>query len=187
VTARAIERAAALVLAAALAGCGETVPHAPELARAAPAAPAVRGAPGEGEAAGTSRAGATVSPVATIARFATVYINWDAHDVAARLDALAAASIGQARSAMELAAAETRGDPTLARGGIANEGRVEAVAPRSGHPDQYVVVTLESTVASNTAAYEGLAPAWHLTVATVAADNEADSAGWVISGWQPES
>ena len=81
--------------------------------------------------------------------------------------ALAARSVGQARAAMTLAAAQTAGDYELREGGIANSGAVEAVAPLSGHAGEYVVVTRESTSASNTTAYQGLRPAWHLALATV--------------------
>ena len=76
---------------------------------------------------------------------------------------LASASIGQARSAMQLAAAQTAGDYELRRGGIANSGTVEAVAPLPASRNQYVVVTRESTTATADAAYQGLRPAWHVT------------------------
>ncbi len=123
-------------------------------------------------------------PVQAIRRFTTAYINWNAQTVAADMRALAAQSVGQARSAMQLAAAGTAGDYELQRGGVANQGTVEAVAPLAGRRDQYVVVTLEATTATNTTAYEGLLPAWHVTLATVA---EQAPGQWVLSGWQPES
>jgi hypothetical protein len=97
---------------------------------------------------------------------------------------LAAGSIGQARSAMALAAAQTANDYELRRGGIANAGTVEAVAPLPGRRDEYVVVTREQTTATNTTAYQGLRPAWHVAVAGVA---RVAGAGWVVSRWQPES
>jgi hypothetical protein len=187
--------AAALIVAAGLTGCGgdhggRSRAHpsggggsaAAKLAQAeatheypGPAPPA-QSAPGAG------------SPTAAIARFARAYINWTAADVAAKLAALARDSIGQARSEMTLASAAARGDPTLAQGGIANSGTVEAVASRIGHPGEYVVVTRESTAASATTSYQGLAPAWHLTVATVTdLALRGRTGGWVLSGWQPES
>jgi hypothetical protein len=119
-----------------------------------------------------------------IHQFATAYINWTARTVAADMRSLAARSIGQARSAMALAAAETAGDYELLRGGIANHGTVETVAPLPRHPDEYVVVTLESTTATNTTAYQGLRPAWHVALATV---TEQRPGSWVVSAWQPES
>ncbi len=94
------------------------------------------------------------------------YINWTAGSVARDMLVLAAASVGQARSATELAASETASDYELRRGGVANSGTVQAVAPLTGGSGRYVVVTLERTTATNTNAYAGLAPAWHVTVAT---------------------
>jgi hypothetical protein len=85
---------------------------------------------------------------------------------------------------MTLAAAETADDYELRRGGIANNGAVEAVSPLSGQRDQYVVVTRESTTATNTTAYQGLSPAWHVALATV---QQLPGGGWVLSGWQPEN
>jgi hypothetical protein len=116
--------------------------------------------------------------------FASAYINWTADTVAGDMRALAARSIGQARSLLELAAAQTASDYELQRGGIANSGTVEAVAPLpGGGPDRYVVVTRESTTATNTTAYQGLQPAWHVAPATVARVGGT----WAVSGWQPQS
>ena len=127
---------------------------------------------------------ASATAVVAIRRFATAYINWTAQSVSGDLHALAGASVGQARSAMALAAAGTAGDYELERGGIANHGTVETVAPLPGHRDRYVVVTLESTTATNTTAYRGLLPAWHVALATV---TEQTPGHWVLSDWQPES
>lgn len=129
-------------------------------------------------------ANAAVSAVAAIRSFVTAYINWNAQTVSADMQALAARSVGQARSELQLAAAQTAGDYELQRGGIANSGAVEAVVPFSGHRNQYLVVTLESTSATNTTLYEGLRPAWHVAIATV---REVSPGKWVLSGWQPES
>jgi hypothetical protein len=128
---------------------------------------------------------ALASPVAALAIYATVYINWNAADVAARLRALARASVGQARSAMILQAAEVASDPELRQAGIANHGRVEAIAPVIGAAaNSYVVVTREWTTAADSAAYQGLAPQWHVTLASVRRQGRD---GWVVSAWQPES
>lgn len=124
------------------------------------------------------------SAIAAARAFAEAYINWNAETVSADLQRLAARSIGQARSAMELAAAQTAGDYELHRGGIANSGSVQAVAPLIGQPNRYAVVTREVTTATATTAYQGLQPAWHVTVATVA---RLSSGAWVVSGWQPEN
>jgi hypothetical protein len=131
-----------------------------------------------------STTGGASTPVQAVWAFAQRYINWDSQTVAADMQSLAAQSIGQARSAVSLAAAKTAQDYELQRGGIANSGTVEAVAPLIGHAGQYVVVTREQTTATNTSAYQGLAPAWHLAVATV---TELVLGNWVVSGWRPES
>jgi hypothetical protein len=119
-----------------------------------------------------------------VAAFATAYINWDAQTVAQDMRALADRSVGQARAAMTLAAAQTAADYELQRGGISNHGTVEAVAPLPRHQNQYLVVTLESTSATNTTAYQGLRPAWHVALATV---TEQRAGQWVLSAWQPEN
>ncbi len=125
-----------------------------------------------------------VSAAQEISRFATIYINWTAQSVATQMAELALASVGQARSEMALAAAQTGRDSQLHEAGIANSGTVEAVAALPGQLDRYVVVTCESTSATDTTAYQGLAPAWHVTIATVL---ELAPRRWVVSGWQPES
>ncbi len=188
--ARAGASLAGALCAAALAGCGASSSAATATqAAAAGASPALadrlaqvarthelptpaprQSAPGES------------SPQLVISRFATIYINWNAQSVAPQMAELALASVGQARSQLALAAAQTERDLTIREGGIANSGTVEAVAPLPGLADQYVVVTRESTSATDTTAYQGLAPAWHVTIATVA---ELRPGRWVISGWQP--
>lgn len=124
------------------------------------------------------------SPAAAVRAFASRYINWDAGTVSGDMRALAADSIGQARAATQLAAAQTAGDYELRRGGIANTGTVEAVAPLAGEPNRYVVVTRELTTATATTAYQGLQPAWHVAIATV---TQVAPGRWVVSAWQPES
>jgi hypothetical protein len=126
---------------------------------------------------------AALTAVHAIRSFATAYINWTAQTVAGDMRSLTARCIGQARAAVALAAAETADDYELQRGGIANHGTVEAVAPLAQHPGQYVVVTLESTTATNTTAYQGLRPAWHVALATVSQQRPGQ---WVVSAWQPE-
>lgn len=128
--------------------------------------------------------GGSPSAAAAVTAFAAAYINWNARTVSTDLRALAARSVGQARSAMQLAAAQAASDYELRRGGIANQGTVEAVAPLRGSPDQFVVVTRELTSATATSAYQGLQPAWHIAVATV---TQLQSGEWVVTEWQPES
>ena len=124
------------------------------------------------------------TPAQAVRRFADAYINWTADGVGRDMRDLAAASIGQARSALQLAAAQTAGDYELKRGGIANSGTVEVVAALPATRNHYLVVTRESTTATNSSAYRGLLPAWHVAIATVAL---LPRRGYVVRGWQPES
>lgn len=128
--------------------------------------------------------GASATAVAAVLTFASAYINWDAGTVAADMRRLASRSVAQARAAMQLAAAEVTSDYELRRGGIANHGTVEAIAPLRAAPDRYVVVTRELTTAKATASYQGLQPAWHVAIATVTRQGQGR---WVVSGWQPEN
>jgi len=123
------------------------------------------------------------SPVQAVSVFALTYINWTAATVSVRLRALADVTVGQARSAMSLAATETDRDYELRRGGIANAGVVVVVAPVRGAANEYAVVTRELTTATNTSAYRGLAPTWHVSLATV---TRVTGGLWVLSNWQPE-
>jgi hypothetical protein len=85
---------------------------------------------------------------------------------------------------MSLAAAQAAGDYELQRGGVSNHGTVEAVAPLGGRRNQFVVVTRELTTATATDSYQGLRPAWHITVATA---TEVPDGRWAVSAWQPKS
>jgi hypothetical protein len=165
------------------AGCGAKHHHAPTTPSKLAQAEATHEYPSAPSPPETA-ADATSTAAQAIRAFATAYINWTAQTVAGDMASLAARSVGQARSAMTLAAAQTADDYELQRGGIANHGTVEAVAPLLGHRDQYAVVTLESTSATNTTAYQGLRPAWHVALATV---TEQEPGQWVVSGWQPEN
>ena len=180
-----MRRAAATMLCSMLvaAGCGATHREASATASKLVQAEATHEYPSPAPPRQTSSQTAPTA-IQAIHEFAAAYINWTAQTVAADMRSLAAQSIGQARSAMALAAAETAGDYELMRGGIANDGTVEAVSPLPGHENQYVVVTLESTTATNTSAYLGLRPAWHVALATV---TEQRTGAWVLSAWQPES
>ncbi len=144
-------------------------------------------APGDGsprnQGAGPS-SGFSPQAAEVVIAFADAYINWDSHTVSSDMQTLAAESIGQARSAMELAAGETARDYELQRGGIANSGQIEAVGPLTGSSDQWVVVTRERTTATASNAYQGLQPAWHVIVASAV---RLSSGRWVVSQWQPEN
>jgi hypothetical protein len=171
-------RTGALVLVcAALAGCGSTTADRVRQAQTTheyPSPPPPH----------QTTAGGSPDAIDAIRAFATTYINWTADTVSQQMRSLATESVGQARSAMQLAAGQTAGDYELQRGGIANSGSVEAIAPLYGHRAEYVVVTRELTSATNTDAYQGLRPAWHLALATVV---ELAGRRWVLSRWQPES
>jgi len=174
----------ALLCAVALAGCGASASHH---AKPAPSPIARAQADHEYRSAPTPRQRSDKTyptPSAAIAAFARGYINWTADSVTADMARLSAHSIGQARAATQLAAAQTAGDYELRRDGIANSGAVEAIASLAGRANQYVVVTREQTTATGTTAYQGLAPAWHVTIATV---SRAGAGAWVVSGWQPQS
>ncbi len=124
------------------------------------------------------------SPVEAVQVFTQWYINWTAATVATHMHILAQAAIGQARSAMTLAASSVAHDASLKLGGIANSGTVEGIAPLADHNDVYAVVTREQTRAANTSAYQGLRPSWHVTLVTV---TKVFGHLWAISGWQPEN
>jgi hypothetical protein len=127
-------------------------------------------------------AGGWRSPAQAVQEFATYYVNWDYRTVSLHLRALSEVSVSQARSMLSMAAAQVGRDYELRRGQIANSGVVEAIAPVRGRSDQYAVVTRERTTGSRTNAYQGLAPAWHVALATVTQVRGL----WVLSAWQPE-
>jgi hypothetical protein len=175
---------AAVFVGLTLAGCGGSgaAPSGPRRSAIA-RAQAAHEYPASGEPRQRA-ARAEGSGAAAVGAFASAYINWTAETVSADMRALASRSVGQARAAVQLAAAETASDYELQRGGIANSGVVEAIAPLRGHSGQYAVVTRELTTATATTAYQGLRPAWHIAIATVA---ETAPGEWVVSGWQPQS
>lgn len=174
-----------LAAALSLSACGISAPHRTPRPRPSPVAQAQRTHEYPSPAPPRQSAtGGSASESGAVVAFAEAYINWTAHSVSQDLRALALRSVGQARSAMQLAAAQAASDYELQRGGIANQGAVEAVSPLRGGRDQYVVVTRELTTATATTAYQGLQPAWHVAVATVTEERPGE---WVVSGWQPES
>jgi hypothetical protein len=185
--------AAAALTAGALAGCGPSVGGGPPPATraatstATPATAAIRAQRTHEiptPAPRPTAPGGWRSPVQAVQVFAQAYINWTAATVASHLRVLAYVSVGQAHSAMSLAAAQTARDSDLRRGGIANSGTVEAIAPVTGQRNVYAVVTRERTTAANTTAYRGLSATWHVTLATVV---QVEHGLWTLSGWQPES
>ena len=183
-----MRRALALLGAcAALAACGFEAPAAPA---PVPSSTVAAGASAQGTSAGAplprGQPNPYVSPLAgeLLVAFATQYINWNAHTVVNDLRTLATESVGQAHAAMELTAGETARDYELQRGGIANSGKVEAVAPLTNSGSRWVVVTLERTTAANNSSYQGLAPEWHVIVGAVV---RLSPGHWKVSVWQPVS
>jgi hypothetical protein len=128
-------------------------------------------------------AGGWRTPAQAVQEFATYYVNWNYRTVSLHLRALSEVSVGQARSMLSTAADQVGRDYELRHGQVGNSGVVEAIAPVRGHGDHYAVVTRERTTAANTNAYQGLAPAWHVALATVTRVRGL----WVLSAWQPES
>ena len=197
---RAITVACALAAAVALGGCGVLASATPPAQqRASTQLARVQTTHELPTPARPQHARGSVSASQAIRRFAERYVNWSADGIATRMRALAKASVGQARSEMALTAAQVRSDRTLRRAGIANHGTVEAVARLDGRPGRYVVVTRERTTATYTTAYQGLAPAWHVTVAGVVrvtlrrrqTPGRGGHTGrprrrWAVSLWQPE-
>jgi hypothetical protein len=178
---------ACVLLAGVLGGCGLSV-SGPSTSSSSTASPVARADTTHeytsGRAPTEHASRPSFTPVEAIRLFADAYINWDAGTIVTHLRVLAAASVGQARSAMTLAAGRVAGDYELRRGGITNEGTVEAISALASGHHQYVVVTREQTSSTNSSAYQGIAPAWHVTLATV---TEFRPGLWVVSGWQPET
>jgi hypothetical protein len=169
--------AAATITAATTAAAAQPSPSATQLARVqrthelpSPARP-------------PQVAGGWRSPAQAVQYFTAYYVNWTAQTVPAHLRALARVSVGQARATLSIQAQQTAHDDELRRGGIANSGVVEAIAPVVGRSDVYAVVTRERTTATNSSAYQGLAPSWHVSLATVTRVRGL----WVLSAWQPEN
>src|SRR5436305_3686932 len=91
------------------AGCGARHHHAPTTPSKLAQAAATHEYPSAPPAPQTAT-DATSTAVQAIRVFATAYINWTAQTVAGDMASLAARSVGQARSAMTLAAAQTADD-----------------------------------------------------------------------------
>ncbi len=180
--------AAYLLLAAvALSGCSNPdAPGATGSARAAstaaaPGSPGEPAAPASPSASSQAPSRARSTPQAALAAYAQTYINWSYRTLSAEQRALAAMSVGAARLSERQAAAASRSDSTIARGHIYNSGRVASVAADATQPGRWVVVTLEQTGGSTQ--YEGLARAYHVTLAWLA----AVPGGWAVSEWLPQS
>jgi hypothetical protein len=194
-------RAAALLLsvlgAAALAGCGITDPYVVKKAATATStnspAPTVTNADPAPERGGTipasaraaqSRLSTRAAQPATqtaLVRYARLYVNWTAANVAAVQHELASLSEGQARAQALQAAASYKRDQSLAQSGVANSGHLVAITPSITTPGQWVLVTSEQTTGKGD--YSGLPPTLHVIYAQVTRTPK----GWVVSEWAPQN
>jgi hypothetical protein len=117
-----------------------------------------------------------------LARYAWLYMNWTASDVAARETELAAISLGSARAQARQAAASYRGDSTLLKSDVANTGTVVAITKGEGlAAGDWMLVTRETTTGKGD--YQGLPAQLHVTYAQLT----KTPTGWVISSWAPQS
>jgi hypothetical protein len=181
----------------ALAGCGIADPYAGAKAATSTstssAALTVTNADPASERGGTipasaraaqSRLSTSAAQPATqtaLERYARLYVNWTAANVAAVQRELASLSEGQARAqALQAAASYTR-DQTLAQSGVANSGHLVAISASIATPGQWVLVTSEQT--TGTGDYSGLPPTLHVIYAQVTRTPE----GWVVSEWAPQN
>jgi len=125
---------------------------------------------------------ASATPQAAVERYANLYVNWRADQLADRQRQLASISSGQARAQALQAAASTAKDPKLTASHVANHGQLVSIAPGTGPAKgQWVIVTTETTTGQG--AYTGLPPTVHVTYATLT----HRAGGWVISQWSPQS
>jgi hypothetical protein len=129
-----------------------------------------------------SAGAARTSPQAALTRYALLYINWTAGNVAANQRQLAAISLGQARAQALQAAAKLVRDPELTRSAVSNTGTVVAMSPGQGAAfGLWVLVTREQTTGQGD--YAGLPPTLHVIYARLTATQN----GWVVTGWQPQN
>jgi hypothetical protein len=133
------------------------------------------------QAAVTAAAG-QATQVAAVRRYARLYVNWDATDVATQQSELASISVEVARAQALQAAASYRHDSTLHKSQVANSGNVVAITRGEGTAANYwVVVTQETTTGKGD--YQGLPAQLHITYAQLT----RTATGWVISSWSPQT
>jgi hypothetical protein len=166
-----------------LAGCSN--PDAPD--RAATTRPFTPQNAGEPPAPAPTSPGAQApssvqrTPAKALTSFGHAYINWTYRTLATDQRTLAASSVGPARLSELQAAASTGRDSTLQRGRVFNRGDVVDVAPDSLRAGWWVIVTREQT--GGDAQYEGLAAAYHVTLAQLA----RLPGGYTVNQWLPQS
>jgi hypothetical protein len=176
---------AALLCAVALAGCSN--PDAPiastrsETSSSSPQNAGEPAAPPPQQPSAESPYAAKPGPAQALGSFAALYINWSYRTLSAQQRTLAAMSVGPARLAERQAAAASEGDTAIARGQIWNRGSVVSIAPETGTPEEWVVVTREET-GGNTQ-YEGLGASYHVTLARLA----SVPGGYAVEEWLPQT
>jgi hypothetical protein len=121
------------------------------------------------------------TPNAAISAFARLYVNWSFRTLAEHQRALAAMAVGAARLSEQQAGASAAHDEALARGHIYNRWQVVDVAPDALRSGWWAIVTREQT--GGNAQYEGLRPAYHVTIAKLA----SVAGGYAVEQWLPQS
>ncbi len=125
---------------------------------------------------------ASPTPQAALERYAHLYINWQASDLATHQRQLAAISLGQARAQALQAAASSTTNTALTRSHVANHGQLVALTPGSAAAaGVWVLVTRESTTGQGD--YQGLPATLHVTYAQLT----HTTTGWVVSQWAPQT
>lgn len=194
---RALAALLPMLLAGGLAGCGLSDPyaaHRPEARSATSTTTATVGnadpaperggtipAPVRAEQARVRPDAAQPTPQAALRRYARLYINWVADNVAAIQRELASLSTGQARAQALQAAASYGRDQTLLKSGVANSGQLVAISPSLTTPGHWVLVTSEQTTGKGD--YSGLPATLHV----IYAETTRTPKGWVVSQWSPQN
>lgn len=173
-----------LIALLALSGC--TNPDAPTVVHGTPASasPQNRGepsAPPPPSPASQAPSAVEPTPQMAIEAFARLYVNWTYRTLSANQRTLAAISVGAARLSERQAAATSEADTTIARGHISNHGQIVSIAQDHRRPNTWVIVTREQT--GGDAQYEGLTPAYHVTLSQLA----KLPGGYAISQWLPQN
>jgi hypothetical protein len=176
----------AVLFAGLLAGCSN--PDGPtsldtgtQTASTAPRSPGETAAPPPPTAASQAPTRVQHSPQAALGAFAELYINWSYRTLSTDQQSLASVSVGAARLAERQAAAASAGDTAITQGRVFNHGQVVSIAAELSGEGTWVIVTREQTGGSSD--YEGLPPAYHVTLAHLA----TVPGGYAVSEWLPQS
>lgn len=173
----------ALLAVVALAGC--TNPDAPTtstngLASSSPQNAGEPPAPPPPSASAQAPLDVQATSAKAIAAFAELYVNWTYRTLTEHQRTLAAMSVGAARLSESQAAASSQADTTIARGHIYNSGQIVSIARDLTSADSWVIVSREQT--GGDSQYEGLAAAYHVTIAKLA----SVPGGYAVEQWLPQ-